>query len=231
MRNRIDIVREGPISVEKSSDVELVHRAQQGEKEAFAMLVCRHEKRVYWIVQGILQNQADTEEVLQESFLKALQHIGGFRGEARFSTWLIQIAINEARMRQRKYRPGLYDSLDEERDDPSGFRPRELADWRANPEEAMAKEEMGALLQRAIRSLPKIYREVFLLRDAERLSNEDTAGALGISISATKTRLLRARLMMREFLAPHFKLSWRGRLLARVKRRGRPRAGGHHDPL
>ena len=175
MRNRIDIVREEPISIAKSAeaegDAELVRRAQQGEKEAFAMLVCRHEQRVYWIVQGILQNQADSEEVLQESFLKALKHIRGFRGEARFSTWLIQIAINEARMRQRKYRPGLYDSLDEERDDPSGFRPRELADWRASPEEAMAKEEMGLLLQRAIRSLPKIYREVFLLRDAEHLSN------------------------------------------------------------
>ena len=195
------------------------------------MLVCRHERRVYWIVQGILQNQADSEEVLQESFLKALQHIRDFRGEARFSTWLIQIAINEARMRQRKYRPGLYDSLDEEHDEQPGYRPRELADWRSSPEEALAKEELGLLLQRAIRSLPKIYREVFLLRDIERFSNEETAGAVGISISATKTRLLRARLMMREFLAPHFKLPWHERLLARVKRRGRSRAGGHNDPL
>ncbi len=235
MRNRIDIVQEEPISVEKSAeaegDAELVRRAQQGEKEAFATLVSRHEKRVYWIVQGILQNQADAEEVLQESFLKAMQHIGGFRGEARFSTWLIQITINEARMRQRKYRAGLYDSLDEPRDDPSDFRPRELVDWRANPKETMANEEMGLLLQRAVRSLPPIYREVFLLRDAEQFSNEETAGALGISTSATKTRLLQARLMMREFLAPHFKLNWRERLLARVKRRGRSRAGGHHDPL
>jgi len=207
--------------LEQAPDEQLVLRVQQGEKQLFACLVQRHERSVYRIVFGILQNHADSEEILQESFLKALQHIGNFRGEAQFRTWLIQIAINEARMRRRKYRPNQYESLDEEPEDPSQFRPRQLADWRPNPEETLAKQEMAQLLERAMRSLPKIYREVFVLRDIEHLSNEEAASALGISVPASKTRLLRARLMMREYLAPHFKVRWRDQLLERLRQRGR----------
>ena len=213
--------RSGVVRADNASDQELVRRVQQGEKEAFATLVHRHERSVYWMIHGILQNQADSEEILQETFLKALQHIREFRGEAKFSTWLIQIAVNEARMRRRKYRTGLHDSLDEERDPDSPFRPRELTDWRPNPEAAFAREELAALLHRATRSLPKNYREVFLLRDVQHLSNEEAASVLQISVPAVKTRVLRARLMMREFLAPHLKLRWQDRLLARLKRRGR----------
>ncbi len=213
---------ESAVAAERISDEELVRRVQQGEKDAFATLVSRHQRTVYWVIQAILHNHADSEEILQESFLKALEHIGDFRGESRFTTWLVRIAINEARMRQRKYRTGLYESLEEQREDPAEFRPRELTDWRPNPEEQWAKEELAGLLRRAIRSLPPIYREVFLLRDVEHLSTEETAMALDITVPATKTRLLRARLMMREFLAPHFKMNWRHRLLARVKERGRP---------
>jgi len=209
------------LNADKPSDEELVRLVQQGEKPVFATLVRRHERRVYWIIHGILENHADSEEVLQETFLKALQHIREFRGESRFSTWLVQIAVNEARMRRRKYRSGLYDSLDEERDPDSPFRPRELADWRPNPEEEFVREELSELIQRAIRSLPKNYREVFLLRDGEHLSSEEAANVLQISIPAVKTRLLRARLMMREFLAPHLKLRWHDRMLARIQRRGR----------
>lgn len=209
------------VNADTASDQELVRRVQQGEKEAFATLVHRHERSAYWIIHGILQNQADSEEVLQETFLKALQHIRDFRGEAQFSTWLIQIAVNEARMRRRKYRTGLHDSLDEERDPDSPFRPRELTDWRPNPEEEFSREELTALVHRGIRSLPKNYQEVFLLRDVQHLSNEAAARVLQISVPAVKTRVLRARLMMREFLAPHLKLRWHDRLLARVPRRGR----------
>jgi len=207
------------------SDEEMVRRVQQGDIEAFGLLVSRHQRTVYWVIHAILHNHADSEEILQESFLKALEHIRDFRGEARFSTWLIRIAINEARMRQRKYRSGLQESLDEQREgqrDEAEFRPRELTDWHPNPEERWAKEELAALLRRAIRSLPPMYREVFLLRDVERLSTEETALALELTVPATKTRLLRARLMMREFLAPHFKMGWHHRLLARVKERVRP---------
>src|SRR3990170_1229247 len=107
----------------KLTDEELVQRVQQGDKDAFGILVKRHERTVYWMIESILHNQADSEEVLQETFLKALQHMGDFRGEARFATWLIRIAINEARMRQRKYRPGLYESLDEEKAEDADFHP------------------------------------------------------------------------------------------------------------
>ncbi len=190
---------------DKMTDEELVHRVQQGEKELFGILAKRHERSVYWMIEAILHNQADSEEILQESFLKALEHIRDFRGESRFATWLIRIAINEARMRQRKYRPGQYESLDQEQNDQTDFHPRELSDWRPNPEQGFAQEEIATLLRRAIRSLPPIYREVFLLRDVQHLSTEEAAAALGITVPATKTRLLRARLMAREFLAPHFK--------------------------
>jgi RNA polymerase sigma-70 factor, ECF subfamily len=200
------MTHDGKAAAENPSDEQLVHRVQQGDAEAFGPLVQRHQRTVYWMIEGILHNQADSEEVLQETFLKAFEHIGSFRGESRFATWLIRIAINEARMRQRKYRPGLYESLDEEPADHDDFRPRELSDWRPNPEEIWAKEELAALLRRAIQSLAPIYRQVFLLRDVEHHSTEETAAALGITVPAAKTRLLRARLMVREFLAPHFKI-------------------------
>lgn len=197
----------GAVGTETLTDEELVRRVQQNDREAFGILVKRHERSVYWMIEAILHNPADSEEVLQESFVKALQHIGDFRGDSRFATWLIRIAINEARMRLRKYRPSRYDSLDQEQDDHTDFHPRELSDWRPNPEDEFAREEIAGLLRRAIQSLPPIYREVFLLRDVQHLSTEEAATALGITIPAAKTRLLRARLMAREFLAPHFKSS------------------------
>ena len=203
------MTRDGPAAAETPTDQELVHRVQQGDTEAFGLLALRHQRSTYWVIQAILHNQADTEEILQETFVKALQHIRDFRGEARFATWLIRIAINEARMRQRKYRPGLYESLDEDKSEQDDFRPRELSDWRPNPEEILAKEEIAELLRRAIQSLPSIYREVFLLRDVEHHSTEETATTLAITVPAAKTRLLRARLMVREFLAPHFAMSRR----------------------
>jgi RNA polymerase sigma-70 factor (ECF subfamily) len=205
------MTRDGKAAAETPADQELVQRVQKGETEAFGVLALRHQRSVYWVIQAILRNQADTEEILQETFVKAFEHIKDFRGEARFATWLIRIAINEARMRQRKYRPGLYESLDEDKSDQDDFRPRELSDWRPNPEEILAKGEIADLLRRAIQSLPSIYREVFLLRDVEHHSTEETASALGITVPAAKTRLLRARLMVREFLAPHFSFSPRHR--------------------
>ena len=207
----------------QESDAELVRLVCLGQRELFAHLMVRYQRSVYHIVQGILDNSADSEEVLQESFLKAFQHIRDFRGEAQFRTWLTRIAINEARMRLRKYRPKLYDSIDEQPDDSTDLRPRELRDWQPNPEEKLAEAELARLLEKAIRALSPIYREVLLLRDVEHLSNEETAQALGISLPATKARLLRARLMMREYLAPHFAKRWHHRLLDRLaQHRRRP---------
>lgn len=207
--------------VSQASDEELVRLVCLGKRDLFARLVGRYQRSVYHIVQGILDNPADSEEVLQESFLKALQHIGDFRGEAQFRTWLTRIAINEARMRVRKYRTKLHDSIDEPPDDAMDMRPRELRDWQPNPEEKLAEAELARLLEKAIRALSPIYREVLLLRDVEHLSNEETAQALGISLPATKARLLRARLMMREYLAPHFEKRWHHRLLDRFTQRRR----------
>ena len=192
-----------------------------GEKEQFGELVRRHERIVFRIVQGILNSPADSEEVLQECFLKAYAHLGEFRGQAKFRTWLMRIAINEAKMRLRKYRPGLHDSIDETEDDVGRFAPRDLRDWDPNPEQRLRSAEMSRLLERAIRALPRGYREILLLRDVEELSTEEAAGALEISVPAAKTRLRRARLMMREYLAPHFQKRWHQKLLDRVARRRR----------
>ena len=142
MLNPVEVIGGRVAQAETASDMELVLRVQHGENEIFAELVHRHERKVYWIVQGILQNEADSEEILQETFLKALQHIRDFRGEAQFSTWMIQIAINEARMRRRKYRAGLHDSIDEEVKGEPGFRPRELTEWRPNAEEELVQKEL-----------------------------------------------------------------------------------------
>lgn len=188
------------------TDEELVRRVQGGDREAFGVLASRHHRAVYWMIQAILRNESDTEEILQDAFLKALQHINDFRGESRFATWLTRIAINEARMRHRKYRPGSFESIDQEPPEGSDFRPREFSDWRPNPEESLEKHEVALLLRRGIQSLPDIYREVFMLRDVQHLSTDETAATVGISVPATKTRLLRARLMMREYLAPHLML-------------------------
>ena len=115
------MTRDGKAAAETPTDQELVQRVQKGEAEAFGILALRHQRSVYWVIQAILRNQADTEEILQETFVKAFEHIRDFRGEARFATWLIRIAINEARMRQRKYRPGLYESLDEDKSEQGTF--------------------------------------------------------------------------------------------------------------
>lgn len=203
------------------SDEEIVRLVCAGQREHFALLVERHQRSVYHIVLGILGNPADAEEVLQEGFLKALQHLSGFRGEAKFRTWLTRIAINEARMRIRKYRSKLHDSLDESFESESDLAPRELRDWRPNPEEIHSGAELKSLLERAIRALPTLYREVLILRDVEHLSSDEVAAALEISVPAAKTRLLRARLMLRDYLEPHFVKRWHHRIVERITPRRR----------
>jgi RNA polymerase sigma-70 factor (ECF subfamily) len=156
-----------------------------------------------------LDNPADAEEVAQEAVMKALSNLTGFRGEAKFSTWLIQITINEARMRLRKDRRHLYESVDEQRTDEDGeYFPKDFADWREVPSEALQREELREALKRAIATLPPKYREVLILRDVQRLSTEETARALDITEGSVKTRLLRARLQMRDALAPGIDGSW-----------------------
>jgi RNA polymerase sigma-70 factor (ECF subfamily) len=159
------------------------------------------------MAQSILQNEADAEEAAQEAVIKAFTHLASFRCESKFSTWLIQILINEARMRLRKEHRSLYESLDEQRDEES-YVPRDFADWREIPSEQLQRKELRHALRRAIAALAPKYRQVFVLRDVQNLSIAETANALGITTASVKTRLLRARLMMRDALAPGIDGGW-----------------------
>lgn len=193
----------------QTSESELVKRACQGDKEAFYLLVQPCEKVLFSSAVAILNNPSDAEEAAQEAVLKAFTNIHRFRGEAKFSTWITQICINEARLRVRKDRKYLYESVDEPQNGQDGdYFPKDFADWREIPSEALQRKELREALQRALASLPARYREVLILRDVQHLSIAETAQALGIGQGNVKTRLLRARLQMRDALAPGFDGSW-----------------------
>ena len=192
-----------------ANEAELIRRVCNGDKEAFYGLVQPYEKAVYTAAISILNNQADAEEVAQEAVLKAFSNLSRFRGEAKFSTWLVQITINEARLKLRKDRRHLYESVDEPQSDDEGeYFPKDYADWREVPSEALQRKELRDALKLAMAALPQKYREVLILRDIQHLSIEETAQVLGISAGNVKTRLLRARLQMRDALAPGFDGSW-----------------------
>jgi RNA polymerase sigma-70 factor (ECF subfamily) len=198
-----------PATYSDLSQPELVRRACEGDKDAFYRLVRPCERAIYVAAVSILNNPADAEEVAQEAVLKAFTHLAGFRAEAKFSTWLIQITINEARLRLRKDRRHLYDSLDERRTDAEGdYDPKDFADWREIPSEELKRAELRNALQRAMATLAPKYREVLILRDVQSLSTQETAEILGISEGNVKTRLLRARLQMRDALAPGIDGTW-----------------------
>jgi len=180
-----------------------------GDRDAFYSLVQPCERGVFVAAMSILNSAADAEEVVQEAVLKALAALPRFRAESKFSTWLIQITINEARLRRRKDRKHLYDSIDEEQTDEQGdVFPRDFADWREIPSEELQRKELQVALKRALDSLPQKYREVLILRDIQHLSIQETAQALNISEGNVKTRLLRARFQMRDALAPGIDGSW-----------------------
>ena len=172
---------------------------------AFSDLVRHYDRRIFRMAKQITQNDDDAEDVLQESFLKAYSHLDDFQGNSRFYTWLVRIAVNEALMKLRKRRSDKTVPLDEPIDTGEDEVVREIAVWDENPEQRYSREELGALLDEAIQTLKPAYRTVFILRDIEELSIEETAEALGLSISAVKSRLLRARLQLREKLTRQFK--------------------------
>jgi RNA polymerase sigma-70 factor, ECF subfamily len=199
-------------SAGESGEQELIRRVRTGEHELFYQLVQPYERRVYSAAFAILRNQADAEDVAQEAILKALKHIQQFRAEARFSTWLIQITVNEARMRLRKDHARIMESMVEQQDEDGHYTPRDFADWREIPSETLERSEIRESLTRALASLNEKYQEVFVLRDVQQLSIAETAKSLGISAAAVKTRLLRARLMLRDLLAPGLGGRWSSRL-------------------
>jgi len=191
------------------AETELIQRACQGDKEAFYCLVHPCERGVFTAAMSILNNAHDAEEVAQEAVLKALTALPRFRGECKFSTWLIQITINEARLKLRRDHRHLYESLDEQQTDGEGeYFPRDFADWRDIPSETLQRKELREALKRALDSLPPKYREVLILRDVQHLSIQETAQVLGVTEGNVKTRLLRARLQMRDALTPGIDGSW-----------------------
>jgi len=204
----------GPLENPAQHDYEqgLIERIRNGEHEAFYELIRPYERRLYTAAFLILRNEVDAEDCVQESVLKGFKHIRQFRAEAKFSTWLIQITINEARMRRRKERAGLMEPIDRGKGDEDAYTPRDFADWREIPSEALERHEVREKLAEALNSLSQIYREVFVLRDMEQLSIEETARALAISPASVKTRLLRARLMLRDLLAPGVDGQWSSRV-------------------
>jgi RNA polymerase sigma-70 factor, ECF subfamily len=205
--------RAGPLeTAQRDYEQQLIQRTRDGEREAFYELIQPYERRVYAAAFAILRNEADADDCAQEAFLKAFKHIRQFRAEAKFSTWLIQIAVNEARMRRRKERAEIMEPLDKDTNEEENYTPRDFADWREIPSEVLERKEIREKLAEALGSLGQIYREVFVLRDMEQLSIDETAKALGISTASVKTRLLRARLMLRDLLAPGLGGVWTSKL-------------------
>jgi RNA polymerase sigma-70 factor, ECF subfamily len=191
------------------NEATLIRRVLEGENTAFYDLVRPYERAIFTAARAILENDADAEDVAQEAVLKAFTNLKSFRGDAKFSTWLIQITINEARMKLRKDRRKLYDSIDEQQQDEQGdYIPRDFADWREIPSEALQQRELREALSKAIGGLDPKYREVFVLRDVQKICIADTAKMLGITEASVKTRLLRARLQLRDALAPGIDGSW-----------------------
>lgn len=190
---------------------DLILQVQRGQSELFYELVRPYERRVYAAALAILRNEQDAEDTAQEAMLKAFANIRQFRAEARFSTWLIQITVNEALMRRRRERTVVMEGIDR-RDEESEYAPRDFADWREIPSETLERSEVRQKLAEALASLGQKYREVFVLRDMQHLSIEETAKALGVSTASVKTRLLRARLMLRDLLAPGLGGTWSSRL-------------------
>ena len=188
-----------------NGDAALVALAQDGDSTAFNTLVTKYERKVFRVAKNITNNQEDAEDVLQETFLKAYSHIGGFQGNSKFYTWLVRIAVNEALMKLRKRKSGKTVSLDEGVDTGEEIMVREIAVWDDDPEKRYSQEEIRVLLADAVASLRPAFRTVFVLRDIEELSTEETANMLDLSVPAVKSRLLRARLQLREKLTRFFK--------------------------
>jgi RNA polymerase sigma-70 factor, ECF subfamily len=181
----------------------LIRRVQNGDKDAFYELVRPYERAIFWAAFSLVRNSADAEEVAQEAVMKAFKGLPHFRHEAKFSTWVVQIAIIEAKVKLRKDRRHLYESLEGGRQgDACNSLAKDLADWRGMPSQVLEQKELRQALTKALGSLPEKYRIMLVLRDVRHLSIRETAQALGLSEANVKTRLYRARLQMRHVLAP-----------------------------
>jgi RNA polymerase sigma-70 factor (ECF subfamily) len=193
-----------PSSIAREDEHLLVAAAKRGDAAAFEELVNRYEKKIFRLTMNITRNREDAEDSMQDAFLKSYAHLNDFQEDSRFYTWLVRIAANEALMRLRRRRPNQI-SLDEPIEGDEDLMPREFEDWGPSPEQRFAQTEMYEILSAVIDKLEPDFRVVFILRDVEELSTEETAKALGISIPAVKSRLLRARLKLRQKLNRYFR--------------------------
>jgi RNA polymerase sigma-70 factor (ECF subfamily) len=191
-------------TVVRDDEAQLVSAAKAGRVAAFEELVNRYERKIFRLGMNITQNREDAEDVMQDAFLKSYQNLDQFQGNSRFYTWLVRIAVNEALMKLRKRRPNQV-SLDEPLMGDDDFVFRDIEDWGPSPEQRFAQTELNEILSHAIGELDPIFRVVFLLRDVEGISTEETAQIVGISVAAVKSRLLRARLKLRQNLNKHFR--------------------------
>jgi RNA polymerase sigma-70 factor, ECF subfamily len=192
-----------PSTIVREDEGVLVSLAKNGDIGAFDELVNRYERRIFRLAMNITQNREDAEDATQDAFLKSFQHLPEFLGGSRFYTWLVRIAVNEALMRLRRRRPNVI-SLDEPVETEEDLMPRQIEDWGPTPEQSYQTTELHTILNNTIAELDPIFRTVFVLRDVEELSTEETAEALGISVPAVKSRLLRGRLKLREKLGRYF---------------------------
>jgi RNA polymerase sigma-70 factor (ECF subfamily) len=192
-------------STQIPDEAAVVLQAREGDAKAFSELVRRYENKIFRLAMHITQNREDAEDVLQETFLKAYEHLDQFQGNSKFYTWIVRIAVNQALMKLRKRKTDKTVSIDETIDTGEDTVAREIAAWDENPEERYTREEMNEILSSAVEALAPPYRAVFVLRDVEEFSTEETAEALNLSIPAVKSRLLRARLQLRDKLTRFFK--------------------------
>ena len=188
-----------------SDDLALVHACKNGDYAAFEEIVKRYDRKLFRIAQYLMHNREDAEDAVQEAFVKAFQHLDQFREDAKFSTWLTRIAMNQSLMMLRKRRSSKEVSLDEDFQSEDGKLPIEIADWAPNPEDLYQATQLREILRKTLQQLGPGLRIVFVLRDIEGFSLEQTAEALGLSVAAVKARSFRARLQLRERLSRYFK--------------------------
>lgn len=176
-----------------------------GDRAEFARMVDQYSAKIYRLALKMLGDPQDAEDVLQETFIKALRSLPNFQGRSSLSTWLFRIAVNEALMIVRKRHPETV-SLDEQKDGngEEDFEPLQITDWCCLPEQELMSAEARSHLDQAIQNLPASLRSVFVLRDLQGLSTKETAETLDLSEVSVKTRLFRARMKLRENLSAYF---------------------------
>jgi len=191
-----------------AQELEWIGRILKGERDLFHDLVRPYERAVYMTAISILRDSAEAEDAAQEAMIKAYRGLASFRGDAKFSTWLTSITLNEARSRLRKSAKAKLESLDSTGQDTGreeDYTPFLIADWREIPSEALERDELAKQIEHAIEELPAMYREVFLLRDKEEMSIEEIAAAVGVKPNLVKVRLFRARMLLQKRLTPYLK--------------------------